>query len=262
MAELAVNRGVVKAGDLFPCSFCGSAIVAGEGSTVTCDVCRKVSAKAFATPWLTEEERKSVNVAVRFSRPMPTPEPYELRGSGALSQPHAVKLEREGRALTLRFRAGRRGDLGRIVTASVFLAFLAFWAEGALRGAPGYQGTPWSGAIILGFLCLVIIPPLNRYLAPVVLSVEPSGLEVRSKLFGVRKRRFERASLRQLYCESRTIPANEDQPAEERFHLFALLNDQTTVELAELGDADSALYLERELERALDIKDKPVNRTV
>ncbi len=259
MAELAANRGVVKAGDLFPCSFCGSAIVAGEGTTVTCDVCRKVSAKAFATPWLTEEERKSVNVAVRFGHPMPTPDPYELRPSGALSQPHAVKLEREGRAVTLRFRAGRRGDLGRIVTAS---AVLAFWAEGVLRGAPGYQGTPWSGALMLGFLCLVIVPPLNRYLAPVVLTAKPGSLEVKSRLFGVRKHRFERSNLRQLYCESRTIPAKDDQPAEERFHLFALLDDQTTVELAELGDADSALYLERELERALDIKDKPVNRTV
>ena len=254
------NRGVVRDGELFACSYCGSAIVAGEGTTVTCDVCHKVSAKAGASPWLAEHERPQIKVAL-FANVPETPKPYELRSAGPISQPHTVAIEREGRAVTLRFRAGRRADLGRVLTATAMLAFLAIWFAGVISGDAGYEGNPWTAALMAAVLSAITVPPLNRFFAPVVLTATPAGLEVRSKLFGARKQQFERSTLRQLYCESRTIPATEDERAEERFHLIALLQDQTTVDLAELGDADSALYLERELEHALDIKDKPVNRT-
>ena len=53
-------------------------------------------------------------------------------------------------------------------------------------------------------------------------------------------------------------PQFDEFPDETGFRLKVALSDQKLLTLAEFSDPTSALYLERELERALGIVDQPV----
>jgi hypothetical protein len=249
MVEFTGNEGVVKAGDVFPCFYCGSPLLAGDGATVTCDVCMKVSAKAGAVSWSVQHMRESVDLAL-----VNAPMAQEVRSSRLLAQPRTVVIERDGSELQLRYRPswGKR-----LVTAVIALASAAMTLE-ATQGMAGSAAHADQfrtfGLIAAAWTVLSILTVPFR---TVVLTASARGLEVRHSL-GLRTTRYERSALLQLYCELRTV-TRRGESSITQYCLCAQMGDQSAVVLAVLPEAESALYLERELERALGILDTPVN---
>lgn len=246
---------------MFKCQYCASDLLAGDGLAVTCDICNKVNPAQVAPKLVVDPQSAEIWASVGFAHGVSTEvPPVELRASSPPLRSYKISMTETPDGVALRFRDWRRRDPQRLAFNLACLVFIAYWVIGKSQNAPGLHGSFFTAGLAALILLASSFRPLERLLGPISLVAAPGGLHMKFGFLGLRTRFFGRRELKQLYCERRVIPRNRNEPAETRFHLVALLRDDSRVDLAEFGDANAALFLERELERALDIPDKIVTR--
>jgi hypothetical protein len=136
-------------------------------------------------------------------------------------------------------------------------AFLVFWYSMAFA-----VGAPWIMivfpvahlAVGVGITYYTIAGFINR----TILEVTPETISVRFEpLPWIGKKTLRTAELKQLYCKEKIVSSKEG--GQTQYELYAVTGANTQVKLlGGLDNSDTAVFLEQQLERWLNIEDRPV----
>lgn len=177
----------------------------------------------------------------------------------AIEQPADVYLELDGQSIRLVRRWFHKGLLPMAFFCLLWDGFLLFWYWGALRG-----GAPVA----------MLLAPIVHVIAGVVLTCGLiAGLVNRTEITFDRRqlsvwhgplpwwgnRRLPLSEVRQLYTKASNIKKN----GRPTYHLFYVTRDGRSKKLLSgLDAAETALFIEQQIEGWLNIPDQPVQGEV
>lgn len=209
--------------------------------------------------------RTSAGASVPTPALAPEPLPRaEVRERPPVPMPERFKVERRGRHLRVQWRWFRPIEhLFLLFFAVAWNTFLVGWYYIALsignEGAVGWLMALFpighvAAGVAVGYSALTGLLNTTR------LTVDPTGkLDVSHiPLPWFPAPSIEANQIEQLYAQQHTQTQNGKST--ERYALFAILRDHSRVKLLDrLESLDQALWLEQEIERLLDIRDRPVS---
>jgi hypothetical protein len=171
-----------------------------------------------------------------------------------------MSVDHWGNRLVIRWRWFTAAYLGIAVFCIAWDSFLIFWYTAALHSHGPWLMTVFPiGHVAVGVGLTYAV--LCGFLNSTTMQISPDGLTIRHgpvPTFG--NRQLSASQIRQPFCErSKASTSSSRNNSASTYQLSAMLNDGRKIKLVtglrELGDA---LYLEKQIEVAMNIVPQPV----